>query len=354
MARPDKSLAPRSRALNQDIDITESNAEPYMQLVTKSCTEEKLTILFFGLGSIGSRLARLIGEKFPHRIFALRGSGHRHNELGIEEIYDKRDIKKLSPDIAFITNPTSLHMETAIESASRGMHLFIEKPLSHGLEGWDTLLKMTRGKKLFTYVACNLRFDPIIQQLKKTIDPDHFFYSRVICSSYLPDWRPGRSYKELYSSKKNLGGGVILDLIHEPDYCYYLFGPINRITGHAGNLSSLEIESEDYADITLHHASGFVSNIHLDYFGKRKQRRIELYGKDIYLEADLIERNIITSTGNGVGIENVTPLSTDYTYEEELKYFFGCLQKKSPPMNSIEEHMTVLRPLLQFKKELGL
>jgi predicted dehydrogenase len=245
-------------------------------------------------------------------------------------------------------------METAIECASMGMHLFIEKPLCHNFEGWDSLLNKVRKNRLLTYVACQLRFDPIIQYLKKNLAAHRPFYSRVTCSSYLPDWRPERDYKTIYSSRSDMGGGVLLDLIHEPDYCHYLFGPIERVTGRAGNCSALEIQSEDHADMTLHHASGFFSHIHLDYFGRKTRRTIEVFGRDIHLEAELIERTVTAVADDGSEMKRDFPMDRDYPYLQELRYFFQCVENNEVPMNNVEEHMSVLMPVLMFKDFIGL
>ena len=317
-------------------------------------SEKKLKVVFFGLGSIGSRLARLVRDNYNHDLYAFRSKKKDLNDLGIDEVYEINEVERLSPDVAFITNPTSLHVGTAIRSASMGIHLFIEKPLCNHLDKWEPLRKTVREKQIISYVGCNMRFDPIIQFLKQSLNPDNIFYSRAICSSYLPDWRPGQDYKNSYSVRKELGGGVILDLIHEPDYCHWLFGPISKINGNAGKCSHLEIETEDFADISLHHSSGFFSNIHLNYFGRKLQRKIEIFGNNLYIEADLIERTVITVNEEGKDIQKFAPIDRDYTYKQELKYFFQCLSNHKIPMNNIEEHITILKPVLEFKENLGL
>ena len=53
-----------------------------------------------------------------------------------------------APDVAFICNPSSLHISTAIHSAKAGCHLFIEKPLAteiNNLELLEELLEI-RGQ----------------------------------------------------------------------------------------------------------------------------------------------------------------------------------------------------------------
>ncbi len=319
-----------------------------------SLTEkEKYRIMICGLGSIGSRLARLLQAHFDCDLAAYRSQRDKPDVPGIPQIYDWYGIGKFSPDIAFITNPTSHHMELAIECASRGMHLFIEKPLSHSLEGAETLQEIIRKKELLTYVGCNLRFDPIIRHLKETVRPEQVSHARVICSSSLPQWRPEQDYRNSYSAKKALGGGVILDLIHEPDYCAWLFGRINGIEGTAGKISDLEIETEDFADMVLRHDSGIQSHIHIDYTGRIPERKIEIQGDGFHIEADLLARKLRSIIDGTKATVKMDTIDRDYTYLEELRYFFRCIENRQEPMNSVAEHLSILKPLLDFKKSAG-
>lgn len=317
----------------------------------KQSLADRKKIIFFGLGSIGKRLARLTKKLYPCDLYALRSPGKEPNSLGIEEIYNNDDIGKIKPDIAFITNPTSLHLDTARYCASEKMHMFIEKPFSNYLEGVGELLNNIEKNKLITYIGCQFRFDPIILHLKSLLKKNNIFYSKITCSSYLPEWRPEQDYRSSYSAKKDMGGGVILDLIHESDYSFFLFGPIAGIEGNAGKKSSLEIDTEDYADITMFHKSGTTSQIHLDYFSRKRTRKIELYSEDRYIEADLLERTI--NTDNGTGTETLVFEETgrDDLYIQELDYFFSCIDKNELPMNDISEHIHVLRPILEFKQD---
>ena len=104
----------------------------------------------------------------------------------------------------------------------------------------------------------------------------------------------------------------------------------------------------------VHHASGIISNIHIDYFGHRPQRKIEILGNDTHIEADLIGRSITILTKEKTDVQNVAPLERDDTYKQELDYFFNCIYEQKKPMNSIMEHVTVLKPVLDFKIKSGL
>jgi len=308
-----------------------------------------MKIIFFGLGSIGLRHARLIKDNFDHGLFAYRTTKKQTNVLNIEEVYTIEDIKKIKPDIAFITNPTALHIQSIRYAASLNLHLFIEKPLCDILsrELYD-ILRLIKKKNLITYIACQLRFHPVIQYLKRIIDNKKIYVSRVICSSYLPDWRSDRDYRTIYSAKKSMGGGVLLDLIHEPDYCSWLFGKIKKVTGMYEKISNLDIETEDFANYLILHDSGVYSNIHLDYFGKKIQRIIEIIGDNFHVSGDLWN-NTVTTVLPELQTVSFESLQKDEIYLNQLLYFFNCLQNNKQPMNSIHEHLNVLAPILNFK-----
>jgi predicted dehydrogenase len=316
--------------------------------------KKKHRIVVFGLGSIGARLARLIRQNFDYDLAAFRSTPSAPNPYDIPELRSEKALTDYAPDIAFITNPTSLHMETAIRCASRGMHLFIEKPLSHRLDGSDDLLDLIRRNGLLTCVGCNLRFDPMIRRLKDIVAQDRVKEVRVISSSYLPLWRPEQDYRTSYSAREDLGGGVILDMIHEPDYCSWLFGKIKRIDGEAGKQSGLEIETEDFADMQLTHETGIVSHVHVDYTSREAQRKIEITGDGVYYKVDLLSRTLTIGAGQQRRIMKREAIERDYTYLQELRHFFDAIEKRRPPMNGVSEHLSVLRPLIEFKKRLNL
>jgi predicted dehydrogenase len=333
-------------------NLSLAQSEPFIRTAADGETKP-LKIVFWGLGSIGTRLAGLIKAHFPHELYAWRHQPNGLNSLGIREIRTDRELEAIAPQVAFISNPTSLHMETALRCAELGMDLFIEKPLGDTLDQAERLIDLIQERELIAFVGCPLRFDPLILELKRSVAPRKVFYTRICCSSYLPDWRPGQDYTRVYSSLKALGGGVLLDLIHELDYAHWLLGDIVRMEGAIGKISPLKIETEDWADLLVHHAGGARSQIHLDYFGPLTQRYLEIFGKDQYLRADLVSRTLLTKT-NGCQEVQDFPLETrDILYREQLKYFFDCVDNRTQPMSNIGEHLRVLAPVIQFKEKQG-
>src|SRR5947209_4960132 len=65
---------------------------------------------------------------------------------------------------------------------------------------------------------------------------------RLWFGSWLPDWRPNVDYRTTYSARANLGGGVLLDAIHELDLCLWLLGgePVDVIGAVVGRFGPLE------------------------------------------------------------------------------------------------------------------
>jgi predicted dehydrogenase len=129
------------------------------------------------------------------------------------------------------------------------------------------------------------------------VNPEDVISVRSISSSYLPDWRPGQDYRNTYSAHKDMGGGVSIDLIHEWDYLTYLFGWPQKVLSLIGKKSKLEIDSDDYALYIAEYKDKIVE-LHLDYFGRKTIRQVQLFTKEDTIIGDIVN-NQIESTKNG-------------------------------------------------------
>ena len=307
-----------------------------------------MKIIFFGLGSIGQRHAKILLDNYDHELFAFRTKKGRYKqELPIKEIYSWDDVEKLKPDIAFITNPTSSHIETALNCAKNGYRLFIEKPIDSKKEGLDELLKIVRDKQLPSYVAYNLRFHPVINKLKGYINQYYFLHMRVLCTSFLPDWRPEQDHKKSYSSNLKLGGGVLLDLSHEIDYVDYLLDGINKIEGNYGRKSDITIDSDDYADILAESPKG-MSNIHINFLSHVTMRKIYVDFKGLSIVCD-VNKGIVQEYKHNK-IINMFEYETDTntTYINQLKYFFDHIDDCNM-MNNLNDAANLFNKVIDFK-----
>lgn len=80
-------------------------------------------------------------------------------------------------------------------------------------------------------------------------------------------------------------------MIHEWDYITYLIGFPKSMYRFEKHLSSLEINSEDLAIYIADYGDKTVE-LHLDYFGRKPIRRLELFTMDDTIECDLIDGTI--------------------------------------------------------------
>ena len=179
----------------------------------------------------------------------------------------------------------------------------------------------------------------MIQYIKNKVNLDDVISVRSISSSYLPDWRPGQDYRKTYSAHKVMGGGVSIDLIHEWDYLTYIFGWPQKISSFIGHKSSLEIESDDYA-IYIAEFENMIAELHLDYFGRKTIREIQLFTKEETVLGD-IANNKITFLRSGEVIK-FNEVRDDYQ-RRELNHFLDMILGKTEKENGIKHGIDVLR-----------
>jgi predicted dehydrogenase len=160
----------------------------------------------------------------------------------------------------------------------------------------------------------------------------------------LPEWRSGKEFKESYSASASRGGGVHLDLIHELDYTTWIFGFPCDTKSVFKSISSLNIESFDYANYILEYKT-FTANIILNYYRRKPKREIEIVlEKETWL-VDLI-KNEVKNDKNELLFQDLN-FNIKQTYANQLQYFINCLINKHSPMNSLEESIEVLKICLK-------
>ena len=285
-----------------------------------------MKILIVGLGSIATKHINSIRKLISnHEIYALRSGENAKNIEGVNNIYHLND-ENIIYDFAIISNPTELHYEYILKLADKKINLFIEKPPVKSLLQVNDISNAIKLNKINTYVACNLRFHPCIQFLKNYFNTNKqriINEVNVYFGSYLPDWRPNRDFRTVYSSIPELGGGVHLDLFHEFDYSYWLFGAPSNVNSIKRNVSSLKIPAIDSAVYILEYCN-YNINIVLNYYRKDAKRSIEILFEDETWTIDLL-KNSITNNENKIiyKVENYTLLDT---YDSQMKYYLNCIK----------------------------
>lgn len=309
-----------------------------------------LRICFVGLGSIGKRHIKNITYLLQKRgqiysIDAVRSTnkGLPSDIAGlISHVYYNIDELQGKYDIVFITNPTIYHYDSIRRLGIHTKHMFIEKPVFHKYMG-DIEELCLHADNIY-YVACPLRYNCVLKNLKVFIKNEQTYSAHIISSSYLPEWRTGTDYREGYSAHRDMGGGVSLDLIHELDYAVWLFGMPERSIHLCGRYSELEIDSDDLSVYLLQYKDKIVE-IHTDYFGRESTRKLELYCRDYVIKADLLHNTLeyVYPDGN---IKCIALPQNDM-YLQEMEAFLDILEGKRENDNDIIYANQVLKIALK-------
>lgn len=231
-------------------------------------------VLIVGLGSIGYRHARIARLLLPNAdIRVLRRMAGGQLPAGINGFFiNLEQAVDFRPQLVLVTNPAPLHVHTAISFARVGSHIFVEKPLATSVNDADLLLAACRDNGVVLQVGYNLRFLPTLQTFRRLLHDNvigRILSVRCEVGQYLPAWRPGHDYRESVSARRELGGGVLLELSHEIDYLRWIFGDVQWVRAGLFRLSTLEIDVEDTVHMLLGFgstaAAGPVAAVNLDF-----------------------------------------------------------------------------------------
>ena len=180
---------------------------------------------------------------------------------------------------------------------------------------------------------------------------------------YLPDWHPWEGYQGGYSAQKSLGGGIILDSVHELDYLHWLLGEFKEVYCSADKVSNLEIDVEDTADFVLRLESRAITSVHLDYLQRAYNRSLKLVGGEgtiIWSYQDNLVKLYSAAERKWQVFEKGVPYDANEMYVEEMKHFLRCIEGKDSPIMDGREGKRILETALaakkssQFKKAIGL
>jgi len=250
-----------------------------------------MKVLVIGYGSIGAQHTRVLASmENVKEVFVLSSQSN----LPYPTINTLDEIISIEPEYIVIASVTSKHYEQLlfIEKNCHNKLIFVEKPLFAQKEK----IEITNNSVFIGYI---LRFNPVIQFIKKKCTGRKLWSINVFCGSYLPEWRKERDYRQTSSASKELGGGVLLDLSHELDYIQWITGNIEPEHVVNRKVSDLEIDTDDQLIFTAKAQSGTYIQLSLNYFSRIPTRQIIIDGEGISIVADIINNEVhINEDGN--------------------------------------------------------
>lgn len=307
-------------------------------------------LAIIGLGSIGRRHLRLISEIRPDiKIILVRsgyGSKCEEEKMASKTVHSISEAIKYGIQAAIVSSPAIMHLEQSLELAQNGVHLLIEKPLSHSLDRTNELLEVVNNNSLVAMVGYVLRYDSGAIEFKNSINnkiTGEILHARIECGSYLPDWRPGQNYQNSVSALSELGGGALLELSHELDYLHWFFGKPIDVQANIRNSGSINVNVEDQFDLLMTSEQGYSIIAQVDFNRRYVKRKCTILTAEGELTWDAVKQNVTWKTVHEGSSSYDYSNKRDYIYRTQIEIFINCIENNNAPIVTLDDGINVLR-----------
>ena len=331
-----------------------------------------MKFLICGIGSIGQRHYRNL-KSLGHELALFRAGGGANKPFidsflseeqstgrPIKIYYDFEEaVNKFKPDAVFITNPNSMHMETALMAAKSGLNLFIEKPVAHSMDGLEELKSIMIKKNLKIMIGYNLRWHPLLKKMRLMVangDIGQPLSANIEMGENIEDWHPWEDYRKAYAAYKKGGGGAVLCFSHDIDYLYWFFGMPETVYAVGGKITPLSGDAEDMVKALLEYKNKFIVSLHLDYWQRPPRRLFEIIGTDGKITWDYYLKSL-TLTPRSNNIDPIVHTVSDAfdrndMFIDEVKDYISALNNEGNVPVPLQEGVDVLEMSLAIKKQI--
>jgi predicted dehydrogenase len=228
--------------------------------------------------------------------------------LGIPNAYTFEDMLKVSEiDVVHICTPNFLHFAQAKAVLEAGKHVICEKPLAVKIDEAEELVSLAKSKGLVNAVHFNLRYYPVVRQMKTMRESGELGDVYAVMGSYLQDWLFLQTdYNWRLEPDKSGDSRAIADIgSHLLDITEYVTGlkitevmadfstvhktrlkPLKAIETYSGKMLSMDdyeevpINTEDHATVMLRFDNGSKGSITVSQVnaGRKNRLNIEIAG----------------------------------------------------------------------------
>jgi predicted dehydrogenase len=232
--------------------------------------------------------------------------------MGIPKYFTDYDqmIKESDFECVHICTPNNLHYPMAKKALLTGRHVVCEKPLATTVKEAEELLALAREKKLVHAVSFNLRYYPLVRQMKIMREKGELGRVYSIIGSYLQDWLfYDTDYNWRLEPDKSGDSKAIADIgSHLIDLIEYISGlsitevmadfstvhhtrkkPLKAVETYSGKTLAPEdyqdvpIKTEDFASVLLRFSDGSrgVVSVSQVAAGRKNRLGLEIHGSKI-------------------------------------------------------------------------
>lgn len=151
-----------------------------------------------------------------------------HSSDDLDAILQRDEVNAVA-----ISTPPFLHYTMAKQVLNAGKHLLLEKPMALNAAEARELYHLALSRNLVVTPDFEFRFVPAWQCLAEYLQQDFVGQKRLITINWLVTSRANPDRPWNWYAQKSQGGGALGAVgSHAFDYINWLFGPIQRLSGH--------------------------------------------------------------------------------------------------------------------------
>ncbi len=236
---------------------------------------KKLKIGIIGTGHLGKLHLKMFKQISECEVIGIYDSNYETSQAVAQEFITKsfKSLDDLLNEIeaASIAVSTTAHHEIAKKCLEKGVHVFVEKPITASISEAEELVQLSKDKKLNLQVGHIERFNPALISLEKFIIEPLF-----IQTDRLAQFNP-----------RGTDVAVVLDLmIHDIDIILSLIkSDVKEIDANGVAVVSDYI---DIANARIMFENGAVANVTASRISQKKMRKMRIFQKDAYISLDFI------------------------------------------------------------------
>jgi len=236
---------------------------------------DKLKIGVIGTGHLGKLHTKMFSEIENCELVSIYDSNSEHAKNVSEEfkVLTSNSIDELldKVDAVSIAAITSAHYEIAKKCLEKGVHVFVEKPITATIPQAEELVKISNQKKLNLQVGHIERFNPALVSMEK-----YMLEPKFIQTDRLAQFNP-----------RGTDVAVVLDLmIHDIDIILSLVK--SKVTDVQANGVAIVSDTLDIANARIQFENGAVANVTASRISQKKMRKMRIFQQDGYIALDFV------------------------------------------------------------------
>lgn len=308
---------------------------------------KRIRIGVCGVGSIGSRHARLLSQRGDVDVcIADTTEEHIREARKLPAVTISTDsldeMLEFGLDGLIVATPDHLHVPFAESACRKGVPVLLEKPIADSSRNAERLLDVSSETGTKILVGYPLRYNAIFLKAKELLDKGQIgtpvsFHVQL------------GAYETLVVAKNRFDPGdrnkLFVDYSHEWDYIQWFLGKVNRVVATSHTSGGREKKQvPNVVDALLETASGVSGTAHLDYIESPGKRIFSIVGDEGSMVVDATRR-ILAVQRYADQFERAYPIAEtfDSMMSRQLNHFLGVIAGSEEPKVTIDDGINALR-----------